>query len=65
MKTIVLLLLAFALMNCTPSDQDRARRESQEVEQQAAADAKKVGNVVDKDLKKTRDKVHEELDKHQ
>lgn len=65
MKTTSLLLLAFALLNCSPSDQERARHESREVEQKVEADAKKAGNVVDKDLKKTRDKVHEELDKHQ
>jgi hypothetical protein len=64
MKIVTLLLVAVGLFSCTPSDQDRARRESHEVAQQAEADAKKVGNAVDKDLKKTRDKVNEELDKH-
>jgi hypothetical protein len=79
MKITTLLLLATALgaysTSCSPGDQERARRESHEVEQQVKADAKKAGNeveadakkageVIDKDLKKTRDKVNEKLDEH-
>lgn len=58
------MFIAAGLFSCSPSDQERARRQSREVEEQVRTDARKAGHEVDKGLRETRDKVNQELDKH-
>ena len=73
MKLAVLVIVGFALVGCSPSEDARAREQAHQTAEQAKHDAKqaahdvkteaeKASQELDKDLHKAREKVRGALD---